>query len=243
MVRNPGGSAGIKLPPNTKFWREQVDALASSQPSRSYVAMKSTFSVVEARTVPQFAEAKDAPQASFSGDGRHLVAYSAIFPTAVWIFTMEPDLDCIATLVHLREVRQVAWHPSVPGLLLVECEDEDGEHYIYLWSEVWEHPRIIRAPLKKGRGDSKAVSQWATTMTTTTTTTTTGGSATATRASLVCGYETQSLIGSVDLEPSGGLHTGLTDASKRMKGSSGKENESPGIGYKGGVEDFLSGDW
>ncbi|EPS25174.1 hypothetical protein PDE_00105 [Penicillium oxalicum 114-2] len=55
---------------------------------------------------------------SFSSDGHHLATVDATRSNVVWIWFVDESPQLVSVLVHEQPVRQLAWHPSTPQLLI-----------------------------------------------------------------------------------------------------------------------------
>ena len=86
---------------------------------------------------------------AFNNPDGHLVATkNDSMPTTVWIWSVKL-LRPFAVLVHLSPVKSISWHPTIPDLLMVLCENEGRSNgVIYLWNSKWKEPRIITTPME-----------------------------------------------------------------------------------------------
>jgi hypothetical protein len=97
-------------------------------------------------------------------DGTLVATKNDSMPSTVWVWSIQL-LQPYAVLVHLNAVKTMSWHPTIPELLLIQCEpntpsDEDPSPsqcgVVYLWSSAWTQPRTVLVPMEKFTG-----SMWA----------------------------------------------------------------------------------
>ncbi|KAH0541972.1 hypothetical protein FGG08_003604 [Glutinoglossum americanum] len=86
-------------------------------------------------------------------DGALIATRSDSMPTTVWIWSLKL-LSPFAIIVQHSPVRSISWHPTIPDLLMIQCNNDQG--VIYLWSSAWERPRIIVTPLDRSLGKHDA---------------------------------------------------------------------------------------
>lgn len=91
-------------------------------------------------------------------DGKLVATKNDNMPSTVWIWSMRL-LQPYAVLVHMNPIKSISWHPTVPDLLMIQCNADSGDNssgVVYLWSDAWKQPRIVQVPMEKMMG-----SMWA----------------------------------------------------------------------------------
>ncbi|KAI9817446.1 MAG: hypothetical protein M1827_001056 [Pycnora praestabilis] len=88
-----------------------------------------------------------------SSDRRLLATRNDSMPTTVWIWSLE-NLAPLAIIVQHSPIKDVAWHPTIGGLLLIHCVREEG--VIFLWNARWAEPRVVKLPMDKLTGKYEA---------------------------------------------------------------------------------------
>jgi len=93
-------------------------------------------------------------------DGSLVATKNDNMPSSLWIWSIKL-LRPYAVLVHLNPIKSFTWHPSIPDLLMIQCERSgddsiDPSGVIYLWSSTWKEPRTIQVPMEKITGSNWA---------------------------------------------------------------------------------------
>jgi len=93
-------------------------------------------------------------------DGTLVATKSDNMPSSLWIWSIKL-LRPYAVLVHLNPIKSFTWHPSIPDLLMIQCENAgegslDSTGVVYLWSSTWKEPRTIQVPMEKITGSNWA---------------------------------------------------------------------------------------
>lgn len=83
---------------------------------------------------------------TFSPDGAMLATVDTMRSNVVWIWSLDPTPTLASALVHEQPVRQLAWHPSTPQLLINAITNNLPT--IRWWSP-HDHPVIARVPTQK----------------------------------------------------------------------------------------------
>ncbi|MCJ1306326.1 hypothetical protein MMC08_009146, partial [Hypocenomyce scalaris] len=136
--------------PGTSIWQEQIAA----SKERNYVTASPL--VCPPTTPSQSADSTPKTGIStffFNSDGTYLVTRCDSTPTTVWIWSMETFAPA-AILIHHSATKNIQWHPTISGLLLIQCTTE--ESVLHIWHTDWETPRIITMPLEKPGGKLQA---------------------------------------------------------------------------------------
>ncbi|KAH0552996.1 hypothetical protein GP486_006807 [Trichoglossum hirsutum] len=141
----------IKLP-RVPVWQEQVSA--SGQ--RSYITAAQPMCPPTVSSLPTDANPRvGISTIAFNNpDGTLIATRNDSMPTTVWIWSLKL-LSPFAVIVQHSPVRSISWHPTVPNLLMIQCNNDQG--VVYLWSSTWERPRIVTTPLDRllGKHDAK----------------------------------------------------------------------------------------
>jgi WD40 repeat protein len=83
---------------------------------------------------------------TFSSDGSLLATVDSMRSNVVWIWALDGPPRLASALVHEQPVRQLAWHPSTPQLLINTITNNLPT--IRWWSPN-AHPVIARVPTQK----------------------------------------------------------------------------------------------
>ncbi|KAI9842702.1 MAG: hypothetical protein M1837_006987 [Sclerophora amabilis] len=138
--------------PKTPVWQENVSSLGErSFAGASQPTCPPTVTTVPTDPIPKMGIstiAFDKP------NGTLLATRCDNMPTTVWIWSLKLLTPC-ALVIHHSAVKSVEWHPTTPGLLLTQCVNQEG--VIYLWREGWDAPQVVKTPLEKLVGKSRAV--------------------------------------------------------------------------------------
>ena len=140
----------IKLP-RVPVWQEQVSA--SGQ--RSYITAAQPMCPPTISSLPTDPNPKvGISTIAFNNpDGTLIATRNDSMPTTVWIWSLKL-LSPFAIVVQHSPVRSLIWHPTIPNLLMIQCNNDQG--VIYLWSSAWERPRIVATPLDRSLGKHDA---------------------------------------------------------------------------------------
>ncbi|KAI5856912.1 hypothetical protein BZA05DRAFT_161638 [Tricharina praecox] len=124
--------------------------------------------VQQPTTLPtlQFNPADPTPKTGISAmafsnpDGTLVATKNDNMPSSLWIWSIKL-LRPYAVLVHLNPIKSFTWHPSIPDLLMIQCENAgddsvDSSGVVYLWSSTWKEPRTIQVPMEKITGSNWA---------------------------------------------------------------------------------------
>ncbi|KAJ5551966.1 hypothetical protein N7461_006664 [Penicillium sp. DV-2018c] len=95
---------------------------------------------------------------SFSSDGCFLASVDTARQNVVWIWSLEGTPSLASVLVHEQPVRQIAWNPSTPQLLINAVTN--ALPAIRWWSPQ-HHPLIARVPVQRSENGKYDV-KWAT---------------------------------------------------------------------------------
>jgi hypothetical protein len=90
-------------------------------------------------------------------DGTLVATKNDSMPSTVWVWSIQL-LQPYAILVHLNPIKSMSWHPTIPELLLIQCEPNTPTNddpsprqsgVVYLWSSAWARPRTVLVPMEK----------------------------------------------------------------------------------------------
>ncbi|KAJ5581470.1 hypothetical protein N7535_000090 [Penicillium sp. DV-2018c] len=95
---------------------------------------------------------------SFSSDGCFLASVDTSRQNVVWIWSLDGTPSLASVLVHEQPVRQIAWNPSTPQLLINAVTN--ALPAIRWWSPQ-HHPLIARVPVQRSENGKYDV-KWAT---------------------------------------------------------------------------------
>lgn len=145
----------IRLPGVT-VWSE----CASTARERYYAKVQQPTTLPTVPFNPSDAQPKIGISAmAFSNpDGTLIATKNDNMPTTVWIWSLKL-LRPFAVLVHLNPIKSIDWHPTIPDLLMIQCNAENSgdeqadSGMVYLWSKAWEKPRTVQIPLPKVTGN------------------------------------------------------------------------------------------
>ena len=138
----------IQLREGSIVWEEQV----SAQSQRTYGAVSQPVSPPTASPGPSDAMPKiGITNILFSADATLLATMDSTAPTTVWLWDLAKR-NARAVLIQHSPVRSIAWHPTNPYLLLVQCTHEESTVYIYDASPSTSLPYAIQLPLLKASG-------------------------------------------------------------------------------------------
>ena len=89
----------------------------------------------------------------FNTDGTLLASRSDSTPSTLWIWSIASQAP-IAVLIHHAAIRNVHWHPTIAGMLLIHCALDNP--VVHLWKSTWEMPviREIQLDTISGRIDA-----------------------------------------------------------------------------------------
>ena len=142
----------IQLNEGNTVWQEQVSA--SSQ--RTYAAVSQPVAPPTAPPAPADASPKiGISSIAFNADGAMLANLDATAPTTAWLWDISKR-TARAVLIQHSPVRSIAWHPTNPALLLIQCTHEESTVYIYDATPSTNLPYAIRLPLLKASGNFMA---------------------------------------------------------------------------------------
>jgi WD40 repeat protein len=94
---------------------------------------------------------------TFSSDGCLLASVDTARQNVVWIWSLDGTPRLASALVHEQPVRQIAWHPSTPQLLINTVTN--ALPAIRWWSPQ-DHPLIARVPVQRSESGKYDV-KWA----------------------------------------------------------------------------------
>ncbi|KAI9793732.1 MAG: hypothetical protein M1833_000678 [Piccolia ochrophora] len=147
------------VPKRVAIFQEQV----SPTQQRNYVSLFSPSFVPSSTPNPGDPNPKiGISTLAFSCTSQFLAVVSDLFPSTVWIFDIAQSRPrTVALLIHTSPLKQIAWHPTIPDLLLLQCAQDDSvnANVVYLWSDAWDRPRIFPIPLDQRPG-SKPTARW-----------------------------------------------------------------------------------
>lgn len=83
---------------------------------------------------------------TFSPDGAMLATVDTMRPNVVWVWSQDDTPRLVSALVHEQPVRQVAWNPSTPQMLINTITNNLPT--IRWWSP-HDQPVITRVPTQK----------------------------------------------------------------------------------------------
>jgi len=145
----------IQLPASSisQIWHEEL----SGSSNRSYVSATAPFSPPTANSGSPADTLKEAGTSllSFSPCGTYLATRHDATPTTAWIWAVR-GARLAAVLAHHAPLRLLAWRPTRPPTLLLQCAHDDPA--LYLWEGADVAPVVLPvAPLARA---PKAPAQW-----------------------------------------------------------------------------------
>jgi hypothetical protein len=139
-------TATIQLSDDGQVWQEQVTAASK----RSYQTIPQPYAPPTLSAPVQNGSAKSGISAiSFNSSGTVVATKDDSTPTAVWLWNLS-SLVANTVIIHHSPVRQLAWHPSRPELLLINCSLD--ETVLHLWNSNKMEPVVTTLPSKKPSG-------------------------------------------------------------------------------------------
>jgi len=145
----------VHLPSSTtsQIWHEEL----SGPSNRNYVSVTQPFSPPTNNTTTTSDMLKETGTSllSFSPSGAYLATRYDPTPTTAWIWSLQ-SAGIAAILVHHAPIKHLAWHPTQPSMLLLQCAHDDP--VLYLWEGPTIAPSVLPiAPLSRAL---KAPAQW-----------------------------------------------------------------------------------
>ncbi len=132
--------------PDVAIWEEQINVTKD----RSYVAALQPANPPTSTSLAMAtAPGSGISLMAYNPDGSLLATRNDSVPTTVWIWSLQTG-RALAVLIHHSPVRQLAWHPTVSDVLLVQCAIP--QPVAHLWRPTWERPHVATLPLERANG-------------------------------------------------------------------------------------------
>ncbi|RDL39390.1 WD40-containing protein [Venustampulla echinocandica] len=98
---------------------------------------------------------------SFDNSGTLLATRTENMPTTIWIWDIGTKILRAVMIMH-APIARVTWHPSIGGVLMIRCENEDSRGLVHLWDPSWENPEIIDFAAQMGGNKvlGKTIARW-----------------------------------------------------------------------------------
>jgi WD40 repeat protein len=145
-------TATIQLSEGGQIWQEQVTGASK----RSYQAIPQPYapptSSVSGHTGPT---RSGISTISFNSSGTMAATKDDSTPTAVWIWNLSSRVAS-TIIIHHSPVRQLAWHPNRPELLLINCALD--EVVLHMWNCNKMEPEVT--PLSSHKTIGKLDIRW-----------------------------------------------------------------------------------